>query len=60
MSMIGSILETVEIRVQELLHAVTGRNDEQDRRLDALEKRVADLEPKVPPAAKKTTARPPS
>lgn len=60
MSMIGSILETVEARVQELLRAVTGRDDEQDRRLDALEKRVAALEPKATPAAKKTAAKPPA
>lgn len=64
MSMIGSILETVEARVQELLRAVTGRDDEQDRRLDELTGRVDALEGILAAGqrqtARKTAAKPPA
>lgn len=56
MSAIGQILGTVDARVRELVSSLKAHNKAQDARLDALEKRVADLEERLQPPTSKPTA----
>lgn len=69
MSAIGQLLGTVEAKVRELLADFVLKNAEQDKRLDAAEKRLDKLEEfvvddtftrqaKTAPAKKATAARP--
>jgi cell division septum initiation protein DivIVA len=59
MSAVGQLLATVEAKVRELLTDFVQKNQEQDKRLDAVEKRLDALEaPASSSAAKRaTTAR---